>query len=326
MDIFAWFLNNIAQQPKNVLDMRLKALFERRRLWTIAIYRLGTERKLFDLDTETPVCLLCETALRTSRDYQGVRADPFLIEYDHRLYLFYEIQTDFGVGEIWAKSMDSSGRWKDHGSVLKESFHLSYPQVFSIGGRFYMIPEAAQSGRVLLYSANSLPGNWKMERVLIDESLLDTSIILRDEGVFLLGTTREYECILYWAPTLADKFIAADYIIACGKGVARNAGRPILIDGRLYRFSQNCENQYGQNISVHLINNISLSMYSETMILPDLFPTKQPWMQLGSHHVSAARFDGDYYVAIDGMSQDRYVNTLALGFLKGVDLIRRVFV
>lgn len=146
--------------------MRLKRLLARRELWSIAIYKLESRPEILRLNRHKPIYMFGETGFRTGRDYQSTVADPFLFAFGGTLYMFYEVKTDHDHGEIWAQSLSEAGDWVPLGKVLGEHFHLSYPQVFEHGGRVYMIPEAAHSGRVLLYSAVHFPTNGKCAQPL----------------------------------------------------------------------------------------------------------------------------------------------------------------
>ena len=137
--------------------MRPQKIIECRELWAIGIYRLKSLQDVLGLDKNQTVYMLGEKGLRKNLKYQSTVADPFLFVHRGILYVFYEAKTDHSHGEIWVQSLSKNGTWTLHCKVLGESFHLSYPQVFESDGRVYMIPEAAQSGKVLLYSAVDFP-------------------------------------------------------------------------------------------------------------------------------------------------------------------------
>ena len=291
-------------------------LFRIRQLWTIALYEVNRENDIFNLGSLKPFHFIGERGLRTSRRYQSTVADPFLFTHGEMLFVFYEVKTEFSPGEIHAQSMDASGRFTNLGLVLKEPFHLSYPQVFSYDGSVWMIPEAAASGKVWLYRAEDFPGGWVKERVLIDEVLVDTSLVVQEDGIYLLGTTRSHELKLYHAFSLQEKFEWTGVTVTSDRAYSRNAGRPLRIDGNLFRLSQNCKITYGENISIHKVQKLTVTSYAEVLFIPNLFLKKPTWMALGHHHISVATFTGRHFVAVDGMRPDKFINSLTLVPLK----------
>jgi len=297
---------------------KLLILFKRRELWTIGIYKLPYF-DLYDFPVFNDLVKIGESGIRKNKDYQSVAADPFLFSKAGVLYLFYEAKTDFCVGEIWLKSFTSDGSVTCHGCVLKESFHLSYPQVVEFDGVEYMLPESASSGKVLLYKADSFPEKWSLARVLIDKPLVDPSLVVRPEGLYLLATTPDNDMKLYFSKTIHDEFIDCGHIISNEipkAKSARNAGRPIDIGNELCRLYQDCSVGYGKSIGIKRIENISVSKYEETDVTDDIFKIRPKWMREGYHHLSIVKHDGFTYVAIDGKCFDSYVNTVMLLFIK----------
>jgi hypothetical protein len=299
--------------------MHVKSLFERRELWSIGIYKVESTRDIMSLDTRKPLYLIGEKGLRKSRDYQSLVADPFLFSFAGKLYLFYEVKTDHGHGEIWAQTLSEKGQWIELGKVLSEDFHLSYPQVFQDNGRIYMIPEAAQSGRVLLYEAVDFPLTWKVSATLVDEPLRDPTIFSDDDaGFLLLATTADYQLKLYHASVLNGPFSYTGMVISKDPAVSRCAGSIVEIDGEYLRPAQDCSKFYGERVQLLRITEASRLCYHESLVVPDLFTIKPTWMSRGSHHLSSAEHNGAVYVAVDGRRKDRYINTLLLVVLKVV--------
>lgn len=304
-----------------ILESLIKSLSKlqrRRMLWTVAIYKTDALADIWRLSDLEPFHFIGETGLRIDRGYKATVADPFLYAATDRLFVFYEVQTDFGRGEIHAQAMDAGGNFIDLGVVLREQFHLSYPQVFDMAGDIWMIPEACESGKVWLYRATEFPTKWLRVRVLIDEPLVDTSLIVLDDCMYLIGTNRRNELKVFVGDSLQSEFIWNGVVITSDRAISRNGGRPILIDGDHYRFAQNCARKYGENVSVFRVKELSPDRYSEEEFIPDLFPKKPAWMALGHHHLSEASFCGVHFFAVDGMRPDRFMNNVSLALLKSL--------
>jgi hypothetical protein len=303
--------------------MLIKGLFERRELWTVGIYRLDSKKDVLNLVHQKPMSWIGETGYRIRRGYQSTVADPFLFVAGGKLYVFYEVKTDHGVGEIWCQYLSDTGEWISVGLVLSEKFHLSYPQVFEYAGRIYMLPESVQSGQVILYSAIEFPIKWKACATLVNEQLSDPTLLIRnDDGILLFGTTRQHELKMYHSNTIEGSFSDTGIVVSNNKSNSRCAGGFFETEGSCYRAAQDCSRFYGERIQLLRVTKASCAGYAEELYTSDLFPVRAEWMELGTHHLSSAEFNGSVYVAVDGRRRDKYVNTLLLALLR----IRELYV
>jgi hypothetical protein len=304
--------------------MNLMQLFSRRPIWKVALYRLQKPEDIFGAMDKTPEQFFGEKGLRLSRDYHSTTADPFLFTHADRLYLFFEVQTDFGKGEIWAESMGANGVWESHGLILAEEFHVSYPNVFSdSSGSIYMLPETAASGSVLLYTADEFPFKWRRVATLLDTPLSDPTILFTEDGMLLLGTNRRDELKIHALSNLDGPASMKSIMVTNDKAISRSAGAPFVANGKLYRPAQNCSNFYGENINLLEVETLGATDYSERLVTSDIYPRRPKWMKLGYHHLSIAKFGDDYFLAVDGRGKDQYANTILLACFKIWELMRR---
>lgn len=309
--------------------MNISLFKERRRIWRIGIFCIEKIDDVFDLDSRTPLIIFGENGLRKGSGYCHTYADPFLYKHNGLLYLFYETKTDFAPGIIEAKSLDSSGVWRDHGAVIREKFHVSYPQVFSHQGRVFMVPEAAESGCVWLYEGIGSPLNWRRKRALIDNALKDPSVFIDERGVFILGSTTEDGLSLYFGDDFESEFKCIQVGITRDARHCRNAGRLFEVDGKLYRPFQDCSRMYGESVGLALVESMTQFRYAETIILDRVIKKNSDWMLMAHHHISIADHNGRIFVALDGMRLDCYLNTLIFAGIRFCrilrDFIRKVF-
>ena len=177
-----------------------------------------------------PVWLIGENGFRKDFHYQSTVADPFLFVRGESLYLFYEVKTDHGHGEIWVNTLLKDGSWGTLGRALKEDFHLSYPQVFEHQGNIYMLPEAGGFGESIVVRCHRVPTQMEMVSVVVDEPLADPTLIIQDsdENV-LLATTRKNELKLYFASNLRTSFIDSGIVITKELAISRCGGAPLRI-------------------------------------------------------------------------------------------------
>ena len=207
-------------------------------------------------------------------------ADPFLVVKDDVLYLFYEEYRYREKGIIKMTSTEDLVNWEKPKIVLQEEFHLSYPWVFHYGGQWYMLPETSAAHEVRLYRAmDNLFDRFELSDVLLSRGeheriprvdFCDSSIIEK-EGIFYLFTTtnvgRGNELHLYWSDNIDGPFIehVQSPLIVSDK-YGRNGGSLLEWDGELYRFAQDCDGEYGKNISLFKIKALSRYEYDECLL------------------------------------------------------------
>lgn len=182
-------------------------------------------------------------------------ADPFVFEDGKDVYLFAESMNRYrGIASISVAKYDGNGHFNQFKEILIEPFHLSYPNVFSLNGKYYMIPETSAVKQVRLYEANNFPYGWELKKVLLDDgkAYTDNAIFFDDGKVFFVsyyedkdnnGISTRY--ILNSQTLELEK--CADEIELCN---GRPAGNPFCIQGRIYRPIQDCEEYYGKAIYI----------------------------------------------------------------------------
>lgn len=115
-------------------------------------------------------------------------ADPFGLWRDGRLWLFveaYDYRTRHGV--IEAIELDADYAPARRAVVLREPWHLSYPQVFEAEGEVWMLPEAHRSGVLTLYRAAAFPHVWEpAARLRLDTPAIDATPF-RHDGLWWLA-------------------------------------------------------------------------------------------------------------------------------------------
>lgn len=297
----------------------LRNLFVRRTLWSIRVFRGQSASQLLNLSLDQCelIHVVDQPRLRASARHAVTLADPFLFSRNGRLYLFYELQTDFGPGEIHAQSMDASGVWLNHGCVLREPFHLSFPNVFSVGSDVYMLPEMSAAGRVVLYKAEQFPERWVPATVLLEAPLLDPLLLARDGAYLLLGSSPDYRLLAYTGESLLQAFHAApEHLVSDDMARSRNGGAPIRLGDRWFRPFQNCRERYGAELGLTVIEQMDAKGYRERECIANLLTVPQAWMADGYHGLSTADFEGAFYFALDGRRKDALINNYLLGWHK----------
>ena len=184
-------------------------------------------------------------------------ADPFIIEDNDDIYLFAESMNRFrGIASI-SVSKYVDGKFGSFQEIIKEPFHMSYPNVFKYNDEYYMIPETSDSGQVRLYKSSSFPYVWELSSVLLDNGncYTDNSIEIVNNKVYLY-TYFENDTIQLTEIYLLDMNSCSVFPINDYKCVVneRPAGNPCTIRNKSYRPVQDCEDCYGRAIKLYELN------------------------------------------------------------------------
>jgi len=226
-------------------------------------------------------------------DNNTFNADPFLIEHNGRHYCFVETfnylekKAKINVYELFDNNYEFLG------TALEESFHLSFPYVFKANNDIYMIPESSKNLDIRLYKCIDFPLNWKLEKVLIDEiDAADSLVFYKDDKWWMLTNedpmalgNHNYNLNIYYSNELvSDNWQPhKNNPIIMNSENGRNGG--ILFNNQdVFRVSQQFGfyKKYGENFSIHKIEILNESTYSEKTI-----STHSKFFSediLGSHH------------------------------------------
>ena len=123
-------------------------------------------------------------------DYQKIMppkdcfwADPFIVTKDGRHYVFFEeLPYTTECGHLSCLEVFADGSHSEPRVILKKPYHLSYPNVFSHDGNYYMVPESGDAGLITLYRCKAFPYEWEQERVLIDNLHAYDTTLLEYQG------------------------------------------------------------------------------------------------------------------------------------------------
>jgi len=240
-------------------------------------------------------------------------ADPFLLPREGKWFMFMEVvNRTRRRGEIGCAVSADGWRWSYQGVVLRAPFHLSYPLVFEYGDTTWMIPETAQDRSVRLYRARAFPTQWQLETRLLEGQAYTDPSVLQYEGLWWMFVSRNVceDLLLYYAEDLAGPWRPhpRSPIVYAQPGKARCAGRPVLLNGRLLRFAQDCGAEYGRRVRAFRIDRLDREQYQESEVpeSPILGPSGRGWNAEGMHHIDLhVRTDGSWLAAVDGWRQVR---------------------
>jgi len=225
-------------------------------------------------------------------------ADPFLLQHEGDLFVFFEAYGRFG-GNGWIDVARLNGDRLDLlGTALRCDYHLSFPHVFSHAGDIFMMPETQQKNRLEIWKAVEFPLSWTLHATALEGRYPADSSILHHDGKWWLFTNlsdhhaiqeHSSELYLYQIDGPDLKILEPHPVnpVVVGSNVARNAGAVMMHNGQLYRPSQNnCRGIYGYGLNIMRIDRLDMQEYHETRMRA-FTPPEVP-QSSGLHHVSFA--------------------------------------
>jgi hypothetical protein len=214
-------------------------------------------------------------------------------------------------GEIGLATSDNGLRWKYQQIVLREPFHISYPQIIARDGVYYMIPERGAAGALYLYRAESFPFVWRPYARLLDGAIADATVFQHD-GLWWLFACSDPEAHstlrLYRAEALEGPWEEhpASPVVEGDPQRARPAGTVVRNGDGLIRLAQDCTPDYGTAVRAFTIDSLTASTYSESPCgeAPILGPGTDGWNACGMHHVDAHEIaEGQWLAYVDGWTK-----------------------
>jgi hypothetical protein len=216
-------------------------------------------------------------------------ADPFVESQDPPVILCEWKRPEKGRGVIARVRYEGPQRPLDIAEILDGEYaHLSYPNFVDDGGARYLFPECAQSGRLTRYRLDDRGLPVHPGEVLIDQPLIDATLLRHDERWWLFGTLpgaaeSESHLYLFSSPDLSGSWIPHPLNpVVIDPACARPAGKIFVRDGRLIRPAQDCERRYGNGLAFMEITVLSTERYEEKL-LTRLMPPARGFPRHGIH-------------------------------------------
>ena len=167
-------------------------------------------------------------------------ADPFIIHHNHAYFLFFEILNKAtGLGEIGVATSADGTTWKYDQVVLREKYHLSYPQVFIHNNEHYMLPETSAAGQVILYKAKNFPCEWEVSHTMIEGKYLDPSVVYMNDKWWMFAGDQSADLHIFHSETLEGPWLKHPQ-----SPVVRNNDSISRSGGRLGRVRRTCISLY----------------------------------------------------------------------------------
>ena len=220
-------------------------------------------------------------------------------------------------GDIGFATSVNGLNWKYGGIVLDELWHLSYPQIIKHDGYYYLIPESNRNATVTLYRSTVFPKEWECLGNLIEGvNFVDPTVVFYNNTWFMFATTLTNDYLnLYYSQYLEGPWEKHPQspIAKRDKLVSRSAGRIITIDNKLYRYSQDCRELYGEAIYMFEITDLTRENYSQQLVQtkPIILPNRK-WDSERMHHIDLIQLDSGEWLGLVDYYKHGYLFGLSL--------------
>ena len=179
----------------------------------------------------------------------GWCADPFLVEYQGRIYLFAEIFLYKSERNgVIGYSIYENGEFGAWTVTMDRHWHLSYPNVFVYDGNLYMCPESWQKDEIEIYQLIKFPNHWeKTISLSCNGKYVDTTFLRIGEETYMFTFQPDFH---QYGGTLLQCQVKEEGLsrfraLTKDKSRARPAGNFIVEKGKIVRVSQDSSKGYG---------------------------------------------------------------------------------
>ncbi|BAZ27957.1 hypothetical protein NIES4074_03870 [Cylindrospermum sp. NIES-4074] len=282
-----------------------KTFVKRRHKWSIGIY---TGDSLTNFSSPANI----RNPVLTAKDVTDVSAhfvaDPFMVSENGIWYMFFEVLNGSDCrGDIGLAISNDGFNWQYQQIVLDEPFHLSYPYVFKFQNDYYMIPETAGAKSIRLYKAVEFPRKWTFVKTLLDDGdYVDSSVFNFNNMWWLFTTSRKSNVLhLYYAHEIMGNWIKHPQspVIQENIKIARPGGRVVVFNGQIFRYAQDDEKFYGNQVRAFEITQLTTTTYVEKAAKknPILKASGFGWNKTGMHTIDPHQISQNQWIAcVDG--------------------------
>lgn len=280
--------------------------------WSIKVFKTDYfyPKKPNDYEFHEPTL----TALDVTDVPAGFIADPFIVSYNSRYFMFFEIYNNSLLrGEIGLATSGDGEKWRYEKVILKEKYHLSYPHVFNYKNQFYMVPESVENNGVFLYKAKNFPYEWERVSTLIEGEYFDATVF-QYNGKWWMMAASTGELHLFFSEKLDGKWKEhpKSPLIENDFSISRPAGRVIISGDSIFRFTQDNSTHYGKLVRSFTIKKLSETEYveEERKVILKGSDKDNDWRKDGMHHIDQIKINkNEWLIAVDGnkLAQENYM-------------------
>lgn len=200
-------------------------------------------------------------------------ADPFVYQLGDKTAIFVELMDYYyGWGTIGVFEIVNN-QVLGFKEIIRENYHMSFPNVFCHDGDLYMIPETYNDNSVHLYKCIDFPYDWvRMPDLITGVHLVDHSL-LEDDFTYVISYDIDRKCtrcfFINW-----DELKFEEFYPDGNYSNERPGGTFFTKDNKLFRVIQDCNNRYGEYLKIYEVDGLSRVSFNEhlfkTIMVNDL--------------------------------------------------------
>jgi hypothetical protein len=272
--------------------------------WSVALVHLDSNENPFDVynkSEEGNLIWINENSIETD-DSILFLADPFLVEYNDSIFLFIETQIVGRGAYITSFYIPiNSSEPVYMGVALKESFHLSYPQVLRINNQYLMIPESQRGDSSFVYTCKKMPLEWERVGFIYPGRIKDPTLLPVNDTAGYLYYAYKGQLFKQDYVYSQDKFILDKTEYLKTGTTFRPGGKPFSLSNQWYIPLQDNSAGYGTALYAYQIDEFGKTKSSKTARLLLSASNKHEAFNAGMHHMCVLELsNGKKLVAIDG--------------------------
>lgn len=244
------------------------------------------------------------------QDNAEFSADPFVSIIDDEPVIYYEYLGEYAAkGELYlVKNFDFSRKQKITG-LHPADIHYSYPYLVEDNGKLFCVPESSAANEVALYQIQKTnPANFTNKITLLQGSKFVDSSLIHYQGLYWIFTNikdKPGELLIYYADSISGPY--RPHVlnpIKANEKTSRGGGKMFVVDGVLYRPTQNHSRTYGGSIVINKIKTLSPEKYEDEQVF-EIHP-RRPYNR-GLHNISIR----ENLIVVDGMMRKFKFATIA---------------
>lgn len=218
-------------------------------------------------------------------------ADPFGFRIDAKNFIIFEDYSQIKKrGRISIANLTKELELIDKKVVLDNKKHLSYPFAICVEDSWFVVCESYKENKLSLYEINKETLILKkVKDIFVNRKIIDPTIFYHQGKFWMFYTTDinpDSGLHIAFADSLFDEFVDhPKNPVKTDLFSARPAGTPFIINGKIYRPTQNCTKNYGGSVVINHITELSEENFSEEFVKEIKSDVLGPY-QCGLHTIS----------------------------------------